>query len=157
VVERSRKRFDRLLEAACFLSDMCWTEHEDVRGDLGARRVLGLPVNCVTHKERVWLATAIYHRYVGRKTNKSRPPELSVLLSRRRRAEATVIGLGLRFALTFSGGAAQNLDQIRLGNDGTTLTLHVGAGCAALVDNHSKRRLQQLAQSANLEAEIIYD
>ena len=156
-VARGRKRFDRLLEAACFLSDMCWTEHEDVRGDLGARRVLGLPVNCVTHKERVWLATAIYHRYVGRKTNKSRPPELSVLLNRRRRAEATMIGLGLRFALTFSGGAAQNLDQIRLGNDGATLTLHVGAGCAALVDNHATRRFQQLAQSANLEAEISYD
>jgi exopolyphosphatase/guanosine-5'-triphosphate,3'-diphosphate pyrophosphatase len=156
-VAHDRNRFDRLLEAACFLSDMCWNEHEDVRGDLGARRVLGLPVNCVTHKERVWLATAIYHRYVGRKTNKSRPPELSVLLNRRRRAEATVIGLGLRFALTFSGGTAQNLDQIRLGNDGTTLTLHVGAGCAALVDNHATRRLQQLAQSANLEARISYD
>ena len=156
-VEGDRKRFDRLLEAACFLSDMCWNEHEDVRGDLGARRVLGLPVNCVTHKERVWLATAIYHRYVGRKTNKSRPPELSVLLSRRRRAEATVIGLGLRFALTFSGGAAQNLEQIRLSNDGTTLTLHVGAGCAALVDSHAMRRFQQVAQSANLEADILYD
>jgi len=156
-VVRDRKRFDRLLEAACFLSDMCWNEHEDVRGDLGARRVLGLPVNCVTHKERVWLATTIYHRYVGRKTNKSRPPELSVLLSRRRRAEATIIGLGLRFALTFSGGAAHNLDQIRLSNDGATLTLHVGAACAALVDNHAMRRLQQLAQSANLEPEIIYD
>ena len=74
---RDRAKFERLLEAACYLSDMCWTEHEDVRGDLGARRVLGLPVNCVTHKERIWLATAIYHRYVGRKTNKSRPPELS--------------------------------------------------------------------------------
>ena len=156
-VDNDRKRFDRLLEAACFLSDMCWNEHEDVRGDLGARRVLGLPVNCVTHKERVWLATAIYHRYVGRKTNKSRPTELSVLLSRRRRAEATVIGLGLRFALTFSGGAAQNLEQIRLSNDGTTLTLHVGAGCAALVDSHAMRRFQQVAQSASLEADINYD
>ena len=156
-VARDRRRLDRLLEATCFLSDMCWNEHEDVRGDLGARRVLGLPVNCVTHKERVWLATAIYHRYVGRKTNKSRPPELSVLLSRRRRAEATAIGLGLRFALTFSGGAAQNLARIRFANDGTTLTLHVGAGCAALVDNHAMRRFQQLAQSANLEAEISYD
>ena len=156
-VARERRRFDRLLEAACFLSDMCWNEHEDVRGGLGARRVLGLPVNCVTHKERVWLATAIYHRYVGRKTNKSRPPELSVLLSRRRRAEATMIGLGLRFALTFSGGAAQNLGQIRLENDGGTLTLHVGAGCAALVDSHAMRRFQQMAQGANLEAEINYE
>ena len=140
---------------ACYLSDMCWTEHEDVRGDLGARRVLGLPVNCVTHKERIWLATAVYHRYVGRKTNKSRPPELGFILSRRRRAEATTIGLGLRFALTFSGGTAQDLRKIRISHDGKVLTLHVDPSCASLVDSHARRRFQQLAQSANLVPQIL--
>lgn len=152
--ERNRIRYERLLEAACFLSDMCWNEHEDVRGDLGARRVLGLPVNCVTHKERIWLATAIYHRYVGRKTNKSRPAELSAILGRRRRAEATTIGLGLRFALTFSGGTAQDLQRLRLGHDGKTLTLHVDPGGVPLVDSHARRRFFQMAQSANLEPRI---
>ena len=156
-VARDRKRFERLLEAACYLSDMCWNEHEDVRGGLGARRVLGLPVNCITHKERVWLAVAIYHRYVGRKTNKSRPHELSFILSRRRRAEATTIGLGLRFALTFSGGTANSLEKLKFSNDGKRLRLHVDASIAALVDNHAMRRFQQLAQSANLVPEIQHD
>ncbi|HCI20153.1 MAG TPA: hypothetical protein DE310_05220, partial [Alphaproteobacteria bacterium] len=149
-----RRKFERLLEAACNLSDLCWNEHEDVRGDLGARRVLGLPVNCVTHKERIWLATAIYHRYVGRKTNKARPPELGFILGRRRRAQATTIGLGLRFALTFSGGTVDGLKGIKLVNDGQTLTLQVSKECAKLVDNHARRRFQQLAQSADLAAEI---
>ena len=153
-VSVARARFERLLEVACYLSDMCWTEHEDVRGDLGARRVLGLPVNCVTHKERIWLATAVYHRYVGRKTNKSRPPELGFILSRRRRAEATTIGLGLRFALTFSGGTAQDLRKMRMSHDGEVLTLHVDPSCASLVDSHARRRFQQLAQSANLVPQI---
>ena len=151
---RDRAKFERLLEAACYLSDMCWNEHEDVRGDLGARRVLGLPVNCVTHKERIWLATAIYHRYVGRKTNKSRPPELSSILSRRRRGEATTIGLGLRFALTFSGGTAMDLQHLRLSHDNETLTLHVDSSSTALVDSHTRRRFQQLAQSAGMAARI---
>ncbi len=150
----NRAKFDRLLEAACNLSDLCWNEHEDVRGDLGARRVLGLPVNCITHKERIWLATAIYHRYVGRKTNKARPPELGFILSRRRRAQATTIGLGLRFALTFSGGTAHGLDGLRLTNEDGVLTLDVDPSCAALLDNHARRRFQQLAQSANLIANI---
>ena len=154
-VSVDRARFERLLEVACYLSDMCWTEHEDVRGDLGARRVLGLPVNCVTHKERIWLATAVYHRYVGRKTNKSRPPELGFILSRRRRAEATTIGLGLRFALTFSGGTAQDLRKMRMSHDGKVLTLHVDPSCASLVDSHARRRFQQLAQSANLVPRIV--
>ena len=82
-------KFMRLLKAAARLSDLCWNEHEDVRGDLAARRVLGLPVNCVSHKERIWLARAIYHRYVGAKTNKPRPEELDQILSRRRQARAT--------------------------------------------------------------------
>ena len=154
MVAQDRQKFERLLEAACYLSDMCWNEHEDVRGGLGARRVLGLPVNCITHKERVWLAVAIYHRYVGRKTNKSRPHELSFILNRRRRAEATTIGLGLRFALTFSGGTANSLEKLRFTNDGRRLTLHVDPSCAALVDSHTMRRFQQLAQSANLIPEI---
>ena len=153
-VARDRVKFERLLEAACYLSDMCWAEHEDVRGDLGARRVLGLPVNCVTHKERIWLATAIYHRYVGRKTNKSRPPELSSILNRHRRAEATTIGLGLRFALAYSGGTALNLQKLRLSHDNETLTLHVDSGSAALVDSHTRRRFLQLAQSAGMAAKI---
>ena len=111
-------------------------------------------MNCVTHKERIWLATAIYHRYVGRKTNKSRPPELSSILSRRRRGEATTIGLGLRFALAFSGGTALNLQKLRLSHDNETLTLHVDAGSAAMVDSHTRRRFQQLAQSAGMAARI---
>ena len=152
--ERDRARYERLLEAACFLSDMCWNEHEDVRGDLGARRVLGLPVNCVSHKERIWLATAIYHRYVGRKTNKSRPPELAFLLGRRRRAEATAIGLGLRFARTFSGGTAQDLQKLRLSHDDKVLTLHVDPSGLPLVDSHTKRRFHQLAQSVSLVPQI---
>ena len=109
----------------------------------------------MTHKERIWLATAVYHRYVGRKTNKSRPPELGFILSRRRRAEATTIGLGLRFALTFSGGTAQDLRKMRMSHDGKVLTLHVDPSCASLVDSHARRRFQQLAQSANLVPRIV--
>ena len=60
---------------ACNLADMCWHEHSDMRGDLAARRVLGLPVNCITHKERIWLATVLYHRYVG--------PNVAVIKHRR--------------------------------------------------------------------------
>ena len=147
-------KFMRLLKAACRLSDLCWNEHEDVRGDLAARRVLGLPVNCVSHKERIWLARAIYHRYVGAKTNKPRPEELDQILSRRRQAEAATIGLGLRFALTFSGGTAGALNRLKLTNDGTVLTLHHEPSIAAFIDSHTRRRFGQLAESAGLVPEI---
>ena len=149
-----RQKFERLLLAACLLSDLCWNEHEDIRGDIGARRVLGLPVNCVSHKERIWLATAIYHRYVGNKTNKSRPPELGSFLGRKRQSEATTIGLGLRFALMFSGGTASCLNYLSLTNDAGILTLHVKEQGRSLLDNHTRRRFAQLAESASLIPKI---
>ena len=149
-----RRKFERLLQAACLMSDLCWNEHEDIRGDIGARRVLGLPVNCVSHKERIWLATAIYHRYVGHKTNKSRPPELGAILGRKRRSEATTVGLGLRFALMFSGGTANCLEYLSLTNEAGVLTLRVMEQGRSLLDKHTCRRFAQLAQSASLIPEI---
>ena len=73
--------FERLTEVACNLADICWNEHRDIQGDLAARRIIGLPVNCMTHKERVWLGVALFHRYVGTKQNKPQPKELAALLS----------------------------------------------------------------------------
>jgi exopolyphosphatase/guanosine-5'-triphosphate,3'-diphosphate pyrophosphatase len=146
----SRERFDRLLFAACLLSDLCWNEHEDIRANLGARRVIGLPVNCISHKERIWLSTAIFHRYAGRKMNKSRPAELGFIISRSRRAEAATIGLGLRFALMFSGGTADCLHHLKLTRASGSLILHVAPAGKTLLDSHARRRFQELAESAFL-------
>ncbi len=153
--DKSQKRkFERLLRAACLISNLCWKDHEDIRGEIGARRVLGLPVNCLSHKERVWLAIAIYHRYVGHKTNKSRPPELSAILGCKRRLEATTVGFGLRFALMFSGGVPNCLEYLSLTNKSGVLTLRVKKHGQSLIDKHNRRRFAQLAQSASLIPEI---
>ncbi len=153
--DKSRKqKFERLLRTACQISDLCWKEHEDIRGEIGVRRVLGLPVNCLSHKERIWLAIAIYHRYVGYKTNKSRPPELRAILGCERRLEATTIGLGLRFALIFSGGIPNCVNYLSLTNEAGVLTLHVKEQGRTLIDKHTRRRFAQLAQSASLIPEI---
>ena len=136
--DKSQKRkFERLLRAACLISDLCWKDHEDIRGEIGARRVLGLPVNCLSHKERIWLAIAIYHRYVGHKTNKSRPPELSAILGCKRRLEATTVGFGLRFALMFSGGVPNCLEYLSLTNKLGVLTLRVKEQGRSLIDKHT--------------------
>ncbi|MDB2390518.1 hypothetical protein N9X12_04805 [Alphaproteobacteria bacterium] len=148
------KKFNRLLEAACYLADFCWNEHEDIRGDLAARRVLGLPANCITHKDRIWLALAVYHRHVGLKQNKARPRELRHILGDAHRKQAIAIGLGLRFAMFFSGGTATDLGKIRLSVAKKVLTLHVSSGAAALIDEHAKRRFTFLAQSIKCTASI---
>ena len=154
LVQGKAGRLERMVNAACHLADLCWNEHQDKRGDLAARRVLGLPVNCLTQKERAWLALAIHHRYVGGKTSKALPFDVSAILSRRKRVEATMIGLGLRFALSYSGGIAAGIDYLTMMSDGTNLTLNVAPKGAALMDGLAHRRFAQLAESAVLSPKI---
>ena len=149
--------FARLLDVACNLADMCWHEHSDMRGDLAARRVLGLPVNCMTHKERIWLAMVLYHRYVGLKQNKPHPEEMEGLLGAKRWAEALTVGLALRFALIFSAGTCESLKNIRLECQPDVMQLHIDPSVRGLFDSHCQRRFVDFAASANCSAEVIYD
>ena len=149
--------FARLLDVACNLADMCWHEHSDMRGDLAARRVLGLPVNCMTHKERIWLAMALYHRYVGLKQNKPHPEEMESLLRPKRRAEAVTVGLALRFALIFSAGTCDYLKNIRIECLPDLMKLHIDPSARGLFDAHCQRRFVDFAATAKCRAEVIYD
>ena len=149
--------FARLLDVACNLADMCWHEHSDMRGDLAARRVLALPVNCMTHKERIWLAMALYHRYVALKQNKPYPEEMDSLLRAKRRGDALTVGLALRFALIFSAGTCDYLKNIRLECQPDLMRLYVDPSARNLFDSHCQRRFVDLASSANCSAEVIYD
>ena len=58
-------REKRLVEAACLLGDIGWSEHPDYRAIHSFTRVLRLPIAGITHRERVILALSIYHRYDG--------------------------------------------------------------------------------------------
>ena len=147
--------FSRLVEVACNLADICWHEHSDMRGDLAARRILGLPVHCMTHKERVWLGVALYHRYVGTKQNKPRPEELESLLGTSNRAEAVTIGLALRFALIFAAGTTGSLRDIRFEIDDKYLSLHLKKSAHPLFDRASANRFDMLARSAHRQPKVV--
>ena len=66
--------------------------------------VLGLPVNCMTHKER-WLCVTLYHRYAGTKQNAA--PRRVRICFLWRQAEAVTVGLALRFVLIFAAGTTR--------------------------------------------------
>ena len=148
--------FARLVEIACNLADICWREHSDIRGDRAARTVLGLPVNCMTHKERVWLGLVLYHRYCGVKKNASRPLELEKLVSSQNRAHAVTIGLALRFALIFAAGTVDHLREIRFKLSTKLMTLTVSKTAQPLFDEACARRLSTLAESAQCKPEVVF-
>jgi exopolyphosphatase/guanosine-5'-triphosphate,3'-diphosphate pyrophosphatase len=149
--------FARLVELACNLADICWNEHRDMQGDLAARRIIGLPVNCVTHKERVWLGVALYHRYVGTKQNKPQPKELTALLRKTDKNQSVTIGLALRFALNFSAGTKDYLRDIRFKINANILTLHVSKAAQPLFDESCARRFRAMAESAERTPKVVFD
>ena len=55
----------RLHRAACWLSDIAWSEHPDYRAELAFARSLRMPFAGISHADRVFVATVLHTRYGG--------------------------------------------------------------------------------------------
>ena len=157
IIGRIARNDARLVEIACNLAHIGRYEHSDIRGDIAARYVLGLPVNCITHKERVWLSVALFHRHSGIKKNKPRPRRLDSLLSKRRVAEARTVGLAMRFALIFSAEESRYIDHLNLNFEVNKITLTINSSARDLFDKRCRRRFEDFVKSADCEGDIVYN
>lgn len=151
-IDGRKRNLKRLLEAACMLSDICWNESPDRRAQLAVERILALPIFSVTHKERAWLALAIYHRYVGLRPHKPTMDIFTKILSRAERFSAQAVGLGMRFGHIFCGGVPDYLSLITLSVEEGNLVCHLPAAERTLMDTHSARRLKAFAKCCGLSS-----
>ena len=134
----------RLVQAICHMSDIGWREHPDYRAKHGFERVLHLPAVGWTHRERVFAAMAIAHRYGGEFEESA---VVDRLLDADGRKHAIAFGMALRLAYSMSGGGAISLLKsaaLRLDPDRLVLTLP--AGSEALYGEAVKRRLEALGR-----------
>lgn len=145
------KSESRLWLAASFLSDIGWQEHPDYRGRHAFYRVLRLPFAGLTHRDRVYMALAVYVRYNGDKKAKLVKPVLS-LLSEEEIAHAETLGLALRLAHTISGSAPGLLMRTRLRPASKYLHLEVlDADEDLFISDAVTRRFKTLAQNLGLK------
>ena len=93
----------RIHRAACWLSDIAWSEHPDYRAEQAFTRSLRMPFAGISHAERVFLATALHTRYGGAADDPVKEPTRQ-LLDERAAAEVRTLGLALRLAYTLCGG-----------------------------------------------------
>ena len=143
----------RLLKAACLLSDVSWNEPPELRGAVAADRILALPIFSLSHKERAWLAKAVYHRYAGVKENKPTLPVFDRLLSPSEGDEALALGLGLRFALIYCAGIPDYLNAVTLVIAAQKMLFQIAPYGLPLFDEHSFRRLEAFAKACGKELE----
>ena len=139
----------RLLKAACLLSDISWNEPSELRGALATDRILALPLFSLSHKERAWLAKVVYHRYIGVKENKPTLPVFNRLLTPAESKGALALGVGLRFALIYCAGIPEYLSAIQFKVTDETIYYDVAAHGLPLFDEHSERRLRVFAKACN--------
>ena len=91
---------------------------------------------------------------MGTKKNKIQSFPAISLLSHRERVSSKAVGLGMRFALIFSGGVPAYLAALRLKLEGDRLVCELPHSAAHLMDKHSERRFNLFAEACRLKPEL---
>jgi exopolyphosphatase/guanosine-5'-triphosphate,3'-diphosphate pyrophosphatase len=139
----------RLHRAACWLSDIAWTEHPDYRAEQAFTRSLRMPIGPINHQERVFIASVLHARYGGAPDDPVKAPTRP-LLDDREAATARNLGLALRLAYTLCGGALDLLNEVRLSRDNGALMLELPAIGSLFQGEAVERRLAALGRALGL-------
>lgn len=148
--ERRRAGRRRLRRIACHLADIGWREHPDYRAAQTFDRVLRFPFAGLRHKDRAFLAYAVFVRYGGDPAAPELRPAFDLLpQGGRRRAEA--LGLAFRLAFGISSGVAEALRRAPLEPAAGRLHLRLPADAPARPRDRTERQVAALAAACGLE------
>ncbi len=145
------ERSQRLHRAICWLSDFAWAEHPDYRAEHAFTRSLRMPVAQLSHRERVFIASALHARYGGAQDD---PLKVATrpLMDDTAAGEARVLGIALRLAYTLCGGALELLGQVKLIREPNGLVLELPATGSLFSGEVVQRRLDALGRALGLPA-----
>jgi exopolyphosphatase/guanosine-5'-triphosphate,3'-diphosphate pyrophosphatase len=135
----------RFRVAACHLSDVAWSTHPDYRDEYALDRVLHLPLPGLHHRDRGWLALAVYARYRG---DLAKPQAREAVgLAGDGAARALILGQALQLAYRLSGATAHLIAASRLEFDVDRLTLVLPDDGSLPLGDAVERRLETLAKA----------
>ena len=134
----------RLRLAFCLLSDIAEHIHPEYRAEWAYHRILYSALTSLTHRERVKLALALYHRYQFRR--KEELPALS-LLKTRDREWAQLIGTAANLAYHLSGSIDGNLHKTSFAFEKNAVSLQLTGNMQDLVGDAVKRRIEGVRQA----------
>lgn len=144
--ENEEEHMSRLRLAACIMSRLSWYEHTSYRAEMAFRWIMDSSLPALNHKERTFVALAVYHRYRN-EPDKSLMASAHKLLDHTLCHQARVLGLAMQLAYKFSGGASSILQQTELkrrSKDTLILALEKGASDTTLLCDSALKRLDTL-------------
>ncbi len=141
----------RLRLAACILGHLAWYEHTAYRAEMAYRWVLDSSIPAISHEDRVFIATCVFHRYKA-----ELDPDITSAAQKILPAplifRARVVGLAMRLAFKISGAATGVLSRTQLElTKKNKLVLNTGG---MWLPDGTRTRLEKIGEVARLMVEI---
>ncbi len=147
-VDEARKR---LIWAACLLHDVNWRAHPDYRGEVSFDYVARGNLLGLSHKECIFLAVALIHRYRN-KPKATKLAELNAMLSPEDRIQAETVGRAMRLGAMLGGPDVAHMGKLKLIKD--RLILEIDPESAGVMGEVVERRLNSLANTMERTPEM---
>lgn len=140
---------NRLRQAVCYLDDIGWRAHPDVRGVQSLGVIVNAALVAISHAGRAFIAYTVYYRHEG--VNESSDTQyLRQLIKPQDLVRARVLGLLIRVAYAISGVRKGLLSRVKLYIDEGELILRLPKDLADLQGSRLEGRLQKLAKEMGL-------
>jgi exopolyphosphatase/guanosine-5'-triphosphate,3'-diphosphate pyrophosphatase len=144
LVQNESDKERRLRLAFCLLVDIAQHIHPEYRANWAFQRIIYSALTCLSHRERVKLALALYHRYQFKL--KEEWPELK-LLKQGDRSWARLVGTAGNLAYHLSGSVAGNLHHTAFIADGDSLNLQLSGRMQDAMGEAIKKRIELLDEA----------
>ncbi len=144
VIGKESASFARLRLAFCLLYDVARYIHPEYRAVWSYHRILQSGFNGMTHKERVQLALALYHRHQTKCKNDLKGLGL---IGAKEKAWALLVGSLANLAYHLTGGIPGTLPDIKLEVTRQKLQLKLPKSLEALNGEAIKKRLQSVEEA----------
>jgi exopolyphosphatase/guanosine-5'-triphosphate,3'-diphosphate pyrophosphatase len=142
----------RVRLASSILCDFGWRVHPDFRPDYALMETLRSPMVGLDHLERGFLALALRARYTHRVGGRM-AKDVRNMIGPEATERARQVGLGLRFALTLTGGVSDLLRDVSIQRDGDHVTFLMKAQGTALYGKVVENRFRHLTEALGVTGE----
>ncbi|MCJ8322660.1 MAG: Ppx/GppA family phosphatase [Rhizobiales bacterium] len=144
---------NRLRQAVCYLDDIGWRAHPNIRGTQSLGVIANAALVAVSHAGRAFIAYTVFYRHEGVRDN-NEPQNLKQLIKPKDLVRARVLGLLIRVAYAISGVNHGLLPRIKIHIDAGVLELVLPKELADLKGKHLNGRLKKLAKEMGLAHKI---
>lgn len=144
LMKKESKMDQRLRMAFCLLSDIALHIHSSYRAQWAYHRIMQSALSGLSHRERIKLSLALYHRY----THKMKHDWGSLaLLSDQDKHWARLVGCSANLAYHLSGNIAGNLQDMPISNKDGRLRLEFAKSMKGVMGPAVEKRLDTTQQA----------